>query len=485
MRILLLDLDTLRADHLGCYGYHRDTSPNIDHVAAQGVRFNHYYCSDAPCLPSRSALITGQFGITTGVVNHGGRAADPRPEGRGRGFRQALQNHSLWGFLRNRGFRTVSVSPFAERHSAWWFTAGLTESINPGKGGMESAEDITPLAMDWLGRHAEEDDWVLHVNYWDPHTPYRAPIEFGNPFASDPLPDWLTPELLEYHRSLPGGHSCREVNMWDSQAPRGYPRHMGEVATMDDWRRMVDGYDCGVRYMDSHIGRLLDRLEDAGVLDDTAVIITADHGEDLGELNCYGEHGVSDYCTHRIPMIIRWPGLAQGHVDDGLHYNLDLPPTLADVFGVASRPEWQGASYAAALTHRAATGHPYLVLSHCCHGAMRSVRFGPWQYIRVIHDFYHLYPREMLFNVEEDPHETHNLAEQCQDTCGQGCRYLVEWHEDRMRESPDETDPLWTVMREGGPFHSRGALSAYLRRLRETGRGQHIEELRKRHPYEL
>jgi arylsulfatase A-like enzyme len=68
MRILYLDLDTLRPDHLGCYDYKRNTSPNIDRIASQGVRFENYYCSDAPCAPSRSAMMTGRFGIHNGVV---------------------------------------------------------------------------------------------------------------------------------------------------------------------------------------------------------------------------------------------------------------------------------------------------------------------------------------------------------------------------------------------------------------------------------
>lgn len=82
MRILYLDLDSLRPDHLGCYGYHRNTSPNIDSIAKEGVTFTNYYCSDAPCLPSRSALMSGRFGIHNGIVGHGGTAADMRREGR-------------------------------------------------------------------------------------------------------------------------------------------------------------------------------------------------------------------------------------------------------------------------------------------------------------------------------------------------------------------------------------------------------------------
>jgi arylsulfatase A-like enzyme len=75
LRILYIDLDSQRPDHLGCYGYHRNTSPNVDRIAAQGVRFDNVHVSDAPCLPSRTALWSGRHGIHTGVINHGGVAA--------------------------------------------------------------------------------------------------------------------------------------------------------------------------------------------------------------------------------------------------------------------------------------------------------------------------------------------------------------------------------------------------------------------------
>lgn len=486
MRVLLLDLDTLRPDHLGCYGYLRDTSPNIDAIAREGVRFDNYYCSDAPCLPSRAALISGQFGIRTGIVGHGGTAADMRLEGRSRGFGSTFFHRaSLWQFLRERGLRTVSISPFPHRHSAWWFNAGLDEVYDTGKYGMESAEDVTPRVLDWISRNARADNWLLHVNYWDPHTPYRAPMEFGNPFADAPLPAWMNEEIIREHRSLPGGHSAQDMNMWDNAVPAGFPRHLGEVRDMADFRRMIDGYDCGIRYMDEHIGQILDALDAAGVLDDLAVIITSDHGENLGELNCYAEHGTADYITHRIPLIIRWPGCLQGHVDTGLHYNLDLGPTLADLFGAEPRPLWQGRSFAPALREGADCGRDWLVLSQCCHGAMRSVRFGPWIYIRVYHDFFHLYPREMLFNIEEDPHEQHNLTEEHQEVCDRAARILLGWHQDMMAGMPDAIDPLWTVLREGGPYHSRGQLAKYCERLAQTGRAHHIEELRRRHPSEF
>lgn len=86
MRILYIDIDSMRPDHLGCYGYHRNTSPNIDEVAEDARRFTNYYATDAPCLPSRTAFFTSRFGIHTGVVNHGGTNAEPREAGPRRAF---------------------------------------------------------------------------------------------------------------------------------------------------------------------------------------------------------------------------------------------------------------------------------------------------------------------------------------------------------------------------------------------------------------
>src|SRR4029453_3622300 len=112
MRIVYLDLDALRPDHLGCYGYRRNTSPNIDRIAEEGVIFTNYYCSDAPCLPSRSALMSGRFGLHTGVAGHGGTAGDMRGEGPSRGFEDRLKWESLPGVLRKAGYKAATISTF-------------------------------------------------------------------------------------------------------------------------------------------------------------------------------------------------------------------------------------------------------------------------------------------------------------------------------------------------------------------------------------
>lgn len=174
MRVLMFDIDTLRADHMGCYGYGRNTTPNMDRVAEEGVRFDRYYCPNAPCLPSRASLVSGQYGIHNGVVGHGGTAADMRLQGATRGFTDDMSENGLFMQFRRAGFHTVSFSTFAERHSAWWFNSGFNECINVGGRGVESAEMITPHVLDWIERNGEKDNWMLHVHYWDPHTPYRT-----------------------------------------------------------------------------------------------------------------------------------------------------------------------------------------------------------------------------------------------------------------------------------------------------------------------
>ena len=485
MRILLIDIDTLRADHVGAYGYHRNTTPCIDAVANEGVRFNHYYTSDAPCLPSRTALMSGRFGIHTGVVNHGGTAANFRLEGSGRDFQDTLMRQSLPGYLRGRGIRTVSISPFGERHAAWHFYAGFSEMHNTGRCGVESAEEITPIALQWFDEHGREDNWFLHVNYWDPHTPYRAPAGFGNPFADEPLPAWITEQVLQQHRNMVGPHKPHELNMYDARTKPEFPRQPGQIRDMAELRDVFDGYDCGIRYVDGHVGQLLDKLKSQGVWDDLAIIITADHGENMGEFGIYAEHTTADVSTCRLPMIVRYPGCKLGHVDNGLHYALDLAPTLAELLGGEPAPSWDGQGYVRAVTSGEDEGRDYLVISQCSHVCQRSVRMGRWLYMRTYHDGYHLLPPELLFDIEQDPYQQYDLSRQHRDVCMQAVYLLNEWH-DRMMSSMDyDVDPLWTVMREGGPFHARGHLAKYCEYLKQTGREWAIPELTRRHPNEF
>jgi len=489
MRVLMLDLDTLRPDHLGCYGYHRNTSPNIDRIAANGTRFDNYYVSDAPCLPSRAALVSGQFGIHNGAVGHGGTCADMRLEGEPRGFHSEMADNSLWSIFRRAGMSTCTISPFAERHSSYWFLAGFNEMHNhAGKCGNESAEEITPTVIKWLENNADNDNWFLHVNYWDAHTPYRVPQEFGNPFEGEPIPKWLTEEVHTAHTKLAGPHTARDNGMYVGTENPNFPRHVNDVKNMQRLRDCIDGYDCGISYMDEHIGHILDFLEEKGLLENTAIIVTSDHGENFGELGMYSEHGTADHPTCRIPMIIKWPGMQTGTTDSGFHYNVDLAPTLAEILGVNPWDKWNGKSYTATLKDGTDCGRDELILSQCAHVCQRSVRWDNWLYMKTYHDGYHPhFTDEMLFDLKNDPHETENLAKTNPSIMAEGANRLNNWHSDMMASMPFgyTTDPMDTVLQQHGPMHANSLTSPieqYKERLRETNRGHWITKIAERHP---
>lgn len=472
MRVLYIDIDSLRPDHLGCYGYHRDTSPHIDRLAAEGLRFTNCYVSDAPCLPSRTALFSGRAGFRTGVINHGGAMASPINEGRGRGDSDSFGLHGWMALLRKAGLRTTTISSFGERHAAWHWYAGFSEILNPGRRGDDHAHEVNALALPWLARHAAEDDWFLHVNYWDPHTPYTVPLAFGEPFADDPLPEWLTEAKRAAMWESYGPHSAQDPHHFDAHdwelSPR-IPRQIDSMAAAKQW---FDGYDTGVRYADQHVGQLLAALADAGVLDQTLVVVSADHGESLGELNVWGDHQTADAITCRVPLIMRGPDVPT-RVDDALRYHFDWAATLVEMAGGDVPESWDGQSFATGNTD----GRPYLVLSQAAWSCQRAVRVDDWLYIRTYDAGLKPLPPELLFNLAEDPHEEHDLSAAQPEVTEMAKALLHDWHAAMIERDDTHVDPMVTVLREGGPFYTRDRYTAFTKHLRETGRAHHADAL--------
>ena len=478
MRILYIDIDTLRPDHMSCYGYDRLTTPNMDRVCAEGIRFDQYYCSDAPCLPSRASLVSGMFGIRNGAVGHGGTAADRRLTGYTRDFTDIVDEENFHNIFRRAGMHTVSVSTFPERHSSWWFNAGFNECYNVGGRGGESGEKILPVALDWLRRNEGRDNWFMHVHFWDPHTPYRAPESFGNPFEDVPLNTWIDEEVFAQHLQHTGPHCINELIMYHDIPSPQYPRMPGKAEDLAGMKRVMDGYDCGILYADHLIGQILDLLRQQGIYEETAIIITSDHGENMGELGIYSEHGTADHPTCHIPFIIKWPGGKRGITENGFHYNLDILPTMAELLNVKPSENWDGVSYTRTITEGENTGRDSLVISQMAHVCQRSAHFGDWLYIRTYHDGFHLFDKEMLFNVKEDPYEQHDVKAEHPELCAMGAKIILDWHDEQMLKSNSPVDPMMTVLHEGGPFHTRGHLDQYLERLEATGRKAGADQLR-------
>ncbi|WP_330999637.1 sulfatase-like hydrolase/transferase [Cohnella fermenti] len=125
MRIIYLDIDSLRPDHMGSYGYPRNTTPNLDIIADQGARFNHCYCASSPCVPSRASFMSGRFAQNHGALTHWGPGYDfYYPEGDG----HSLKYPFFTRHLREAGYKAVTFSSFGDRHHAWWYFAGWNET---------------------------------------------------------------------------------------------------------------------------------------------------------------------------------------------------------------------------------------------------------------------------------------------------------------------------------------------------------------------
>ncbi|KKK45473.1 MAG: Arylsulfatase [Candidatus Lokiarchaeum sp. GC14_75] len=473
MRILYIDIDTLRPDHLGCYGYHRNTSPHIDKIAEEGTIFTECYVSDAPCLPSRAALFTGRFGIHSGIVGHGGTTADLKLTGEIRGFQDQYLRYNWISMLRRAKLYPVSISPFAERHSAFWFYSGWKEMYNTGFRGNERADQVFPFVEKWLKDNKQKDNWFLHVNFWDPHTPYRTPMEFGNSFENEPAPPWLTQEVIDKQRKSYGPHSaCEPMGFTLQESPEGLPRlkRFKEIRDLDDFKLWVDGYDVGIRYIDDYIGKVVEILKDFGIFEDTLIIISSDHGENQGELNIYGDHATACHVTNRVPLIIKWPQKNWGNEYNSLIYQSDMAATLIDGFELTVPEFWDGKSFLNSLDTNIQFGREFLVISQNAWSCQRGVRFNNWTLINTYHTCLKDFPKTMLFDYEKDYHMLKNIADERPEIVEKGVELLETWHKNMIPDNSSKIDPMETVLKEGGPFHTRGILDYYLNRLKKSGR---------------
>ena len=339
-----------------------------------------------------------------------------------------------------------------------------------------------PPAQAWFKNNTHKENWFLHVNFWDPHTPYDHPKAYGNPFKDEPIGGWLIQNVIDAQNASFGPHSATEVYSYSDVLPDIWRMGVGHVQNLEDAKAHIDGYDTGIHYADHYIGKLVQDLEDLGVYEDTAIIVSADHGENHGELNVWGDHQTADQCTNRLPLIVRWPGVMDtqaGGVKAGLYYHLYLTATLAEFVSAEQPANWDGSSFAADLPSAEDRGCDFLVLGQGAWSCQRSVRWEDWLAIRTYHTGLKDLPAYMLFDLKNDPHETTNLAASRGDVLQQGLQNMDAWLAEQTPRAL-RGDPFWTVIAEGGPLYANENTQVwrdYLERLRRTGRAHHADKL--------
>lgn len=494
MRVIYCDVDTLRPDHLEPYGYSRHITPNLKKLAEQGVVFDHYYCSDSPCAPSRAALTTQQFGIANGVIGNAGEAVQLRTT---RGMAPWVDNVYPWApllgeHLYYNGFYTASISCFPPRHQAYWWVGSFREWIKPtlSRGDDEDAQNVNAVALDWIRRHAQDDNWFLHIHYWDPHIPYCESREwFERAAASGPAPDWPDQAAIDAHQEIYGPHTAQDLyeddGSWGVPAPLSpKPDTMPDaIRKREDFEKLITGYDGAILYWDHYFGQLMNLLTDLKILDDTAIIVSSDHGEAFGENGVYADHPLANEPIHHVPLIVYWPGITdrlglKARHSSAWQYNIDLGPTLCDLLGLPVPVQWHGQSFAASVRGISETGRPYLVLSHGSYSYQRAVRTPQHLYIRTLHPGCFRVDWEQLYDLQADPHMTTNIADRDESVVSQSRAFLDDWWHAYAGAPLALGDPM-QIRRYEGPAEAF-SVQHYAQRLRLTGREHLARELEQR-----
>ena len=351
--VLLVTIDTLRADRVGCYGHAAAATPVLDGLAARGVRFATAVAHVPLTGPSHASLFTGRTPLGHGFRDNGGYtlpaglttvAEDFRKNGyETAAFVSAFPLHRRFGF--DRGFET--------------YDDHLPKGNDPRRPQYieRFADATTDVVLRWLearkvGPRTASRPFFLWVHYYDPHAPYEPPGELGERFRTAP-------------------------------------------------------YDGEVAFTDRHLGRLLRSLDERGYAPSTLLLVTSDHGEGLGE-HGEGTHGLFVYdSTLKVPWIMAGPGLPAGRVSETVARGIDLLPTLLDYAGLPSRADLEGRSLRPAAEGRAMEDAPAYAESLY---PERQFGWAPLFAWRTARFKFIEAPRPELYDLRADPGETRSVV---------------------------------------------------------------------------
>jgi arylsulfatase A-like enzyme len=367
--VLLLGVDTLRADALGVYGRSPSTSPALDRLAEQSDVWLEAYSTFNNTNPSFASIHTGLYGKNHGIYD----LVTPLPE----------EHTTLAELLGAVGYRTLAV--IAARHLGHRTSGlgqGFDEVVSPAAGPF-AAELVVDAATDWIATGPEPFYAWLHL--YDPHTPHTPPQPFALGLGAGELTGLRSPRTWRSFRPL-------------GARPYIEPLYAGHE----------DLYAGEVAYLDRQIDRLLDALESHGLLGRTIIAFVADHGENFGEHGLYASHvGLWETTTH-VPLMIRWPGeSSEGRRLGGLVQTLDLFPTLLRATGID--PPANDGRDLLELTTQGGTGRRVVMSQHANRRGI-SARTREWRYVSISGQI-GVEEGEHLYDLTRDPRETENVAE--------------------------------------------------------------------------
>ncbi len=408
LNLLLITVDTLRPDHLGCYGHEGIRTPVIDGLATSGILFENA-CSSIPItLPSHASIMTGLYPPTHGIRFNGA-------------FALADSIVTLAEVLQDDGYSTAAVVASYALDSEFGLDQGFSSYDDSYPSGnilkfkypelwpslarlllsrvlasvlpldlffsepQRRANKVTGAGLNWLENHSG-DRFFLWLHYFDPHSPYDPPENEG-----PGLPDTSVPD-----------------NSLVSRAPP-YRYWWGELESLEEIYRLYDGE---IEYSDRWIGRIVDELERVGIREKTLIVFAADHGESLWEHGLAG-HGYSVYDSElKVPLIISLPGVlpAGSRVDKQVEL-IDLFPTILDILGVPRPQLLQGRNIVNMTDQEDPDGgrvaYSETLWPQKPQDRKKGLRTAGWKYVADPSGGH-----VALYHLTTDPHELHDLHEQ-------------------------------------------------------------------------
>ena len=384
--ILLIGVDSLRADHMSCYHYFRQTTPHLDRFSQQGTLFENTFSAFIPTTSAYASMLTGMDVFSTQVValRHQGPM---RPEVK-----------TLAEVLREAGYTTTCVG-FSGNPSSRGFNKYLDYagwgSWNEGRS--PKAQNLNQVAIPELNRLArQKKPFFLFLRHMDPHAPYLPPEPF---------------ERMFYHSNEcdPKNTSMQPVmafkpfrDFFASWMPPG----------ITDKDYVVAQYDGAVAYLDACVQAIFTALESRGILDETIVVFNSDHGETLYDHDCYFDHHGLYEPTLHVPLIIRYPAkVAAGKRVAGYNRQQDLTPTLLDLAGIKTDVAFDGRSLVPMMAGQVTSFQSEFYITECTWMRKHGWRTPEWKLIVALEPDFHFKPSVELYNLIEDPSENNNLAE--------------------------------------------------------------------------
>lgn len=373
--VLLIVVDTLRADKLGCYGSELGATPHIDRLAAEAVTFRRCYAHAPWTLPSFASMLTSLY-----PPQHGAGGHLPQFRGLPDSVRTAAE------CFRDGGYATASVINVEFLTEPFGMTQGfdhVDHQAYPNNIEVRSATETTNAAVTWL-RRPRQGPFFLMVHYFDPHLVYSPPAAYRRRFAGPrdrKSADWVfgtREQIIKYRRG--------SVQFDDATIQRAEKLYNGEVA-----------------YTDSEVGRLLDTLDELELAESTIVVFTADHGEEFLDHGGF-EHGHTLYeeLVH-VPLIIRDGGSAPSRAIDTVVGHVDLVPTLCELTGVPGDPSFVGHSLGGLMAGENGDDHPIIFEGNFWGSPLRGWLQGGAKLVLARAE------PPKLFDLVRDPAEKFNL----------------------------------------------------------------------------